>query len=393
MAAVDEIKRKNGARKRRRAVRIISSVVVLAVVSLVAAVLVTNNGNLSLDGFKRLLGKTGGAKTADTFSYESGFNNVFADVDGGFAVASTVGIQVFDAGGNKTFTEIYEMANPALSAAGKTGVAYDLGGTALKVFDTAGILGSMTTNGKIISASLNAGGWLALCTQETGGYKASVSVYKPGAYDYTKQPPFKWSSGKGGYILSAAVSPDNKSLAVLTLTSSGSRIVFFSLDSTEEKASCALDGKLAMDLRFTDDSHVLAVGPEALVQIGTDGKNQVLADYTDKYLADYSMNGSDFTALVLSDYMVGGQGRLVTVDKNGKTLGTLETARKITSVSAQGNYLAVLYDDGLVIYDRNLKESARDDDTAGTVKTMMRSDGSALLITSHSASVFSFKAG
>jgi hypothetical protein len=94
-----------------------------------------------------------------------------------------------------------------------------------------------------------------------------------------------------------------------------------------------------------------------------------------------------FTALVLNDYMVGDQGSILTVDRAGNTLGTLQTSKKVLWMSASGDYLVVLYSDGLVLYDRHLKERARFDDTAGAVQTIMRSDGTALLILPHSATV------
>jgi hypothetical protein len=391
MTSVDDKKNILRIRKKHRFIKVLLSVFILAALSLFAAVLVTGNGKVSLDGFRRLFGVIGGETTAAGFSFESGFNNVFADMNGGFAVASTVGVQVFDGGGNKVYTEIYGMSNPTVFSSGRLCAAYDLGGKVLKVFDTAGVLGTVKTEGGIISASLSEHGYLALCMQESGGYKASVSVYKNGAYDSSKQPPFQWFSGEG-YILAAAVSPDEKRLAVLTLTDNGSRIVFFSPDSTEEKGSCTLSGKMALDIRFTDDGRVLAICKDALVSIDINGSSQVFLDYTDKYLAGCSA-GTGFTALALSDYMVGDQGRLVTVNDDGKTLGMLQMQRKVISVSARGDYLAVLYDDGFAIYDKNLKECAHDDDTAGTLGTIMRSDGKALLITSHSASVFNAVSG
>ena len=160
-----------------------------------------------------MIGGLGGETTATGFSFESGFSNVFADLDGGFAVASTMGVQVFDGGGNKVYTEIFGMSDPAIVSFGALCTAYDLGGRILKVLDTAGVLGTMKTEDKIISASLGPEGGLVLCTQGSGGYKAFVSYYRKGAYDSAKQPPFQWKSGEG-YILSAALSPDEKRLAV-----------------------------------------------------------------------------------------------------------------------------------------------------------------------------------
>jgi len=376
-------------KKKHRFLKILLSIVFLAAVSLAAVRLVNGRGNLSIDAFKRLFNTAAGTPSVSEFAFESGFNNVFADLDGCFAVASTVGIQVFDEAGNKAYTEIYEMTNPTITACGGIGAAYDLGGRSLKVFDGAGILGSLTTDTGIISASLNDAGHLAVCTQAGSGHKAYVYIY--GAGDY-KNYLYLWKSG-GGYVVSAALTPDGKTLAVLTLTGDGTRIVFFSLSSgsMEEKGSCTLPGKLAIKLRLLDDARVLAVCDDALVLAGADGGSQVLTDYSDKYLADFSLEGDGFTALALSDYMVGDQGRIMTLDHNGKTLGTLETQRRIVSVSARGDYLAVLYGDGFVIYDKDLEECAQQDETAGVVRTIMRSDRTALLITSHSASVFNMR--
>jgi WD40 repeat protein len=392
MAPVDQNKKIIRIGKKRRFWKVIVSVIVLAGLSFLAAMLITGKGKLTLDGVRRLLDASGTTSKTDGFSFESGFNNVFVDMDGGFAVASTVGVQVFNGDGKKAYTEVYEMANPTICASGKICTAYDLGGRALKVFDTTGILGTMKTEGSIVSASLSKSGSLVVCTQASGGYKSRVSFYKSGEYDFAKQATFYWDSGQG-YILSATVSPDDKRLAVLTLTDKGSRIVFFSLDSTDEKGSCTLTGRLALDIRYTEDGRVIAVCKDALVSAAVNGSVQVILEYPDKYLEAYSGSGAGFTALFLSDYMVGDQGRIVTVGDDGKKLGTLETQRKLLSVSARGGLLAVLYGDGVAVYDRNLKETASNNDTAGALGTIMRSDGTALLIAPHSATVFSTTQG
>lgn len=377
-------------KKRQNGPIIIVSILVLAVVSLLAAVLITNNGKLSISGLTQLFTGKQTHTTEVGFAFDTGDGTAFAELDGGLAVASVSGVQVFGADGKKSFSEIFEMTNPTVTTAGKNGAVYDLGGKILKVFSTTGVLGTMKTDGNIISASMNSSGTLTLCTQESGGYKASVSVYKAGAYDAT--PQYKWYSGNG-YIVSAVLSSDGKSLAVLTLTGSGSRVVFCTVDSTKEKGSCVLKGKLALALRFIDNDHVLALESGGLERLSADGTAEVLTNYSDKYLAAWAQDGIDYTAVALSDYMVGDKGRLVTVDKNGKTLATLETSRRVVTMSAAGGYLAVLYGDGFAIYDRNLKECTQSTETAGIVSTIMHQDGSALLMTSHSASVVTVKAG
>lgn len=382
MAVVDELGKKKRLKKKRRILKSVLSVILLAIISVAAAVMITNNGRLSLDGFKRLFNIYGSFSKTAEFTFDSGSQNVYSDLNGGFAVASTVGIQVYDKSCNLSFSDIFEMSRPALCAGGDIAAVYDLGGLSLKMFNLDGVTKSISTNGKIISASLNKNGWLAVCTQESGGYKSQVTVYdKKGAEHY------KWYSASG-YILSAAISPDNGSLAVLTLNNEGSRIVFFTLDSTYEKAACTLKGELVLEIKYFGGGNVLAVSKNGLSVVKPDGSVQTIKDYHEKYLDGYSIESEDFTALVLHDYMVGDQGSIMTIDHNGAVLGTLETGRRVLSISARGNYLAVLYSDGFVIYNRKLKECTHIDGTAGAIRTIMRADGTSLLITAHSATIY-----
>ena len=61
---------------------------------------------------------------------------------------------------------------------------------------------------------------------------------------------------------------------------------------------------------------------------------------------------------------------------------------EVMSLSAAGKYVAVLYQDHLTIYDKDLQEYAvlKDVSAAGTV--LMRSDGSAVLTGASAASLY-----
>jgi hypothetical protein len=381
MATVKKRSENKKARRRRRIPGMIFSVLLLAVISVAAAVMITNNGRLDLEGLKKLFEKAGNTTEAAAFSFNAGAGTVYADLDGGLAVGTVAGLQVYDADAALAYENAFEVKSPAVTSGGKIACVYDLGGSAVKVFDKRGIVYELTAGSKIISASLNENGWLALCRESTGVYKGTVSVYDP-----TGKNTYNFNS-YSGYVISAMVSPDNGSLAVLVLGESGSKVVFYALNSEDEKASCQLDNMLAFELRYLHNGNVMVIGDGALVSVRPDGSSQRLTDYTDKYLVNYVLDSSGLSALVINDYMVGDQGNLITLDKAGNTLGKLQTTRKILWLSSSGDSLAVLYSDGLVIYDRYLKERARFDETAGAEQTIMRSDGTALLILPHSATV------
>lgn len=384
MANVDMQKKKSYRNRKRKFLKYLVSILLLAVLSVIAAVFVMGNGKLSVEGLKNLLSGAGSQAVATEFSFEAGYGSAFADIDGGLAICSSSGLRVYNERAELTYSELFEMGCPTLSAEGDTACAYDLGGLSLRLFNSDGIIKSLSTEDKIISANLSTRGYLTVCTQDSG-YKGLVRVF-----DKKGDEVFKWFSAKG-YILSAQVSPDNKSLAVLTLNEDGSRIVFFDLDGTDEKASSILSGSLVLEIRFINDNTVLAVAKNAIISMSTDGSSAVLKDYSDKYLTNYSIDSDGFFTVVLSDYLVGDQGGIHTVGKTGKLLGSLETTRNILSVSARGAYLAVLYSDGLVLYDENLAEAAHFEDTAGGEMVIMRSDDTALLVRAHSATVYSAK--
>ena len=380
MATVESIKKMKKKRRKGRALKFLISFFLLAFISLAAAVLITNNGKLELEGLTRLFSGSGDRVEAAEFIFDAASEKDLASFDGGLAVASMAGLEVIDRYGDTSFSETIELAKPTVTTGGDSGAVYDLGGYNLKLFDRSGVVKSLTAKGKIISARLNANGWLTLCTQESG-FKGLVTVYNAKGNEV-----YNWETVKG-YTLSAEVSPNNKKLAVLTLAEDGSRIVFFELNSTEEKSASTLSATLVTEIAYINGDSVLAVSENMLTVVNEDGSSNTLIDYAGKYLAGYSIDSHNFTALVLNDYLVGDQGSIVTVDRSGKTLGTFMTDRKVLSLSADGDYLAVLFSDGLVIYDENLEEYASFGETTGAVGTIMRPDGTALSITQYSAEV------
>ena len=93
-------------------------------------------------------------------------------------------------------------------------------------------------------------------------------------------------------------------------------------------------------------------------------------------------------ALVLGRYRSGSQARLVTVDDDGTVLGEVEVDHEVLNVSVAGKYVAVLYSDELVIYDKQLQPCARLTEVSAAKLVLMRQDGSAVLVGSGSASLY-----
>lgn len=61
--------------------------------------------------------------------------------------------------------------------------------------------------------------------------------------------------------------------------------------------------------------------------------------------------------MLLGRYKVGSQLRLVTVNSDGKELGSLDLDGDVLSMSACGRYVAVLFADRLVIYNKTSRNT------------------------------------
>jgi hypothetical protein len=158
-----------------------------------------------------------------------------------------------------------------------------------------------------------------------------------------------------GYVLSAALSPDNKSLAILNLTDSGSRISFYNLNSENLDRAIDLPGGLILDIRHLSNGEILAVSTDSLLIAGKNGDFRELYGFGGRRLGGYLIDG-DVKVLYLFDFSVGNRGRLITLGEDGKLLGELEIEKEIISMSLSGGSLALLRSDGLSVCNTALEE-------------------------------------
>ena len=76
------------------------------------------------------------------------------------------------------------------------------------------------------------------------------------------------------------------------------------------------------------------------------------------------------------------------VDTAGSLLRSLEVSAEIEGISAAGKYIAVRYADETVLYDAEFQAIGSLEDTSGIQAAVMRSDGSAVIISGGRAAVY-----
>jgi len=341
------------------------------------------------DAILRRLSYGASASAGDAgFTYDAAGDNRFALVGDGMAVLSGTEFQVLDGDGKRVYSVKVNMDSPALAAGGGRVCAYDVGGTELYVAGPSGELFRLEADEAepYISVTLNGKGWLAV-TAEKKGYKGSVHVYDAGGGDVFEF----WSSSR--FVTAGWVTEDCKALAAVTLGQSGgvfvSNVGFYELgrDAKEPQASYDIRDGLVLEL-CQKGTNLAALTDTGLSFGSRSGELEAEYRFDGQYLREYTLDGDGFSALLLNRYQSGSVGRLVTIGDDGAEIASLDIREEVLSLSAAGRYLAVLYTDKLMIYNRELQPYATLAGTGSARAVLAREDGSALAAGADTARLF-----
>ena len=371
-------------KKKHKLLGIAFSALSLAILIYVAIALISGRG-LNLTWLTNLFSARTPVVIADEYHFDVGRDRVFARLDGTLVAAGSLGIQVLDLSGGELLRHPFRMSHSAIAATGGRAIAFDIGGSAAHVFSSNQIIASKEVSGVIVSASINQNGWFCLSTQDGMGYRGITTVY-----NNTGNAVYEVYKGTG-YILSAELSPDNRSLAVLNLTSSGSRITFYhGLNKEEADGVFDLRDGLIIDIRYLSGGNVLAISTNSLIIVNRDGVGEEIFDFSDVHLGGFDFDDG-FILLHLLDYAIGNRGRIVILRDNGTLVGEVPTDREIVSMSFDGGSLAVLHSDSLVFFSIEHDEfsvSAEYASASGANSVLTIGDGAVVAVGDHSAVVF-----
>ena len=131
-----------------------------------------------------------------------------------------------------------------------------------------------------------------------------------------------------------------------------------------------------------------AVTEQGLYMLDTSGTVKTSYSYGGQFLRRCVMGDGGWATLLLSRYKSGGYASLITVDDEGNELGGCDVDGEVLDISSAGRYVAVLFSDRLIIYDKYLTEVATLPDVSEARAVLMRSDGSAVLAGASSASLY-----
>ena len=374
-------------------VRFLAFLVTLALM-VGAVALVVNYDKLNFDSLKRWFTyrnlERSESGQSESFVFEGGESSQFAVLDHELLVCSGKDVRLYSGSEQVSLDQAISIQNPVVDTVGNAALVYDAGGQSLFVYrDRAEVFSLSLEDGQqLLAASMNSQGWLVVVSQESG-YKGIVTVY-----DNTFSPQIQLHLSSR-FVMDAVLSPDSKSLALLTLglndNAFESRVDFYQLNRTEEETepdwTCPVGGDVILAMRW-DNSGIWALGETSLSILSTDGTVTGSCNYGDLYLKGFSLDGDGTAVLLLGKFRAGTSAELWVVNADGETQAFLSIEEQVLSLSAAGRYVALLTADRLDIYNQDLEVYSTLEGTQGAQTVLQQSDGSAMLIDSTTARLY-----
>lgn len=329
----------------------------------------------------RILELTGLSEEKSTASFRF-TGEAYALAGDKLAVASPVGAQLMDSSGVLHAAESFPMDNPALSASAVLSVYYDVGGTAFCVIMADGEVVLLPQDYRILSADVSRDGYVTVVT-EYPDYKGRVQVLSPGL-----TPLFLLDCGSSGYPLCARVSP-RRHLAVCCVSSLGSTLRFFSLDSENELATLTLENTLVLDFNYLEDGSMVAVTEDSLLFLSEDGTLLECVEFDVGYPVDYCLTG-DCAAVLLRTEHSGSLGRLCTYAGSGELRGSIAVERDVLSLSVREGQILVLYADEMTLYPTDFSDSISYQRISNGHQALLCGKNRAMLLGTYGAEVIRF---
>ena len=346
-----------------------------------ALALVVYRDRFNLDAFKRWMTyrnmQTSATGEAAPFTHAGGGKLSVAYLEGGIATASTAGAHYYGLNGERLAEEVLSMENPVLEASRTTGVVYDAGNQSLFAFRNSEEFFSLTLSGAadLLSARPNDSGWLAVTAQQSG-FKGAVTVYNSLGKEVIQ------ISLSSTFAVDAAISPDCKSVAVVTMGqeegSFFSRLLLFRVNQTEPFAQVDLGSLTVLDLEY-EGGFLWILGEDRLLIVDPQKADPQSYTFAPNYLKGCSLDGDGFALLLTGRYRSGGATQAAIIRGADQSARSIELTGQVLDYAASGNHCALLSGSRLTLYDQELDVQATLDNPQGARYMDLAPNGSALL--------------
>ena len=142
------------------------------------------------------------------------------------------------------------------------------------------------------------------------------------------------------------------------------------------------------DIAFVTDSVVCAVSEDRVRFFAADGTERGAYVAENGRIADYHFGGDGFVTVLVDPYETSSRAVLITLQPDGSVLAQLSLSFMPVSLSACGSYVGILTAEKALLYTSALEPVAQTEQDGTAVCILARSDGTALLAGTGTASLF-----
>ncbi len=340
---------------------------------------IKNMASYAVSGFKEYEG------FISTIEFENG---TFADAElfaGGLAYADSDSLFLAKPGSPPTLRLSLGYSSPVIETVDNFVLSYDRGGTKASLANGTKRLCELTTQAPIINGGLSPDGHFALIIAEQG-YKTSILLYNTKGAQV-----FRFATSEK-YMVSAALSPNGKTLAFTAFRQDGARLIssvsFYSTVSCSLISECDLPGSLAMKLEPVSNDKFAVLCDDGLYLADYGGDPEHILSFSSDDLLAFSANGSS-VAFALRSYDGDARSELYAMRSNTELIGPLGFDGEPSSVAVSDSGIAVLSAYGIYVYDSDFIPLWHNPDAVGARRIVLTGDNSAFALYNKHAIRFS----
>ncbi len=313
-------------------------------------------------------------------------NATFSDAalfEAGLAYADSDSLFLARPGSVTELTYALGYSSPVVEAEGGYALVYDRGGMKAALVSSAGPSAELELSAPILTGSIGRGGRFVLVTDDQG-YRTAVAVY-----DTDGTEVFKYQSSEY-YILSASLSPDGRTLAVLAFLQNGvaldSHVLFYDVSSGELDADAALSDALGIELCYQENSGAAVLCDDGVYFVTRNGKAEHLLTLASSDLIAVASRGNAM-AIAARSYSGDARADLYTV-RSGTLEGPFGLAEEPTALAVSAAGTAALSASGVTVCDTGFTPLWRNAEAVGARRILLTDSGTVYALYSRNARVF-----
>lgn len=311
---------------------------------------ILNRDNINMDNLRRLFAKidigVSSAKEEDGTQIELTYEEDVrvASFKDGLAHLTPSELTVLDNQGTVFLKAQTGFGSPDLLTSDRYIVCYDRGGNKILVTNSFAVVFEKKMPEKISYVTMSEQNYLAVITTGSG-YKNSLYVY-----DSSFEEVFVWHSNER-YLLSAAVSPDKKTVALTCYNvkegNNTPELVGIHLDEEQIAWETQLTG-LPLDVCYKSGDNIALLYSDHLEFLNGKGKSERTYTFEKNFLQGFVFD-SEHTVLLLSGSKRG-DSTLYSINDRGKESAVYEVGSCVLGLDVRENRVALLDGENVCVY-------------------------------------------